>query len=84
MAHQPIRVAILAPCYFPEVHRGGERIIADLADGLLKGGYAPEVITSHPGRRDQGRVDGVRVIRNRRLPDLGLADVPQHVPNELK
>ena len=43
------RIALLSPCFWPEVRRGGERFTRELADGLLARGHHPELITSHPG-----------------------------------
>jgi glycosyltransferase involved in cell wall biosynthesis len=45
-----LRVALLNPCYWPEVRRGSERFARELADGLLSRGRHPSLITSHPGR----------------------------------
>ncbi len=39
----PLRVALLNPCYFPEVKRGSERLIRELAGGLVAGGHSPDV-----------------------------------------
>ncbi len=65
----PLRVALLSPCFWPEVRRGGERLVRELADELIARGHSPRLITSHPGARSEGIEDGLRVIRNRRLPD---------------
>ena len=35
----PLRVALLNPCYFPEVKRGSERLIRELAGGLVADGH---------------------------------------------
>src|SRR3954453_2336516 len=34
-----IRVALLSPAFWPEVRRGGERIVAELAHGLVEQGH---------------------------------------------
>src|SRR2546426_7045888 len=44
-----LRVALLNPCYWPEVRRGSERVVRELADGLIAHGHKPRLITSHPG-----------------------------------
>jgi phosphatidylinositol alpha-mannosyltransferase len=62
-----MRLALLSPCFFPEVKRGSERIVRDLADGLIEGGHAPRLITSHPGRPSRTVEGGLPVIRHRRL-----------------
>ena len=81
----PLRVALLHPTYWPEVRRGSERFIRDLADGLLARGHAPTLITSHPGRPRRTVEDGLMVIRNWRPPDGRLRrrmfdDHLTHVP----
>ncbi|TML05366.1 MAG: glycosyltransferase family 4 protein, partial [Actinobacteria bacterium] len=45
-----MRIALLHPCYWPEVRRGTERVIRELADGLVARGHEPLLITSHPGQ----------------------------------
>jgi glycosyltransferase involved in cell wall biosynthesis len=79
------RVALLAPCTWPEVRRGGERLVRDLAGGLAERGHEPRLITSHPGRPSRTREDGVEVIRSWRPPDGRLRrrlveDYVTHVP----
>jgi glycosyltransferase involved in cell wall biosynthesis len=63
-----LRVALLAPVYWPEVRRGGERLLRDLADGLIARGHRPRLITSHPGRPSRAAEDGLEVIRHWRPP----------------
>ncbi|GAC1316774.1 MAG: glycosyltransferase family 4 protein [Thermoleophilaceae bacterium] len=65
-------VALLNYCYWPEVRRGTERVIHDLAGELHGGAYQPEIITSHPARTSVVREQGVRVVRNWRPPDAPL------------
>jgi glycosyltransferase involved in cell wall biosynthesis len=65
----PVRVALLSPCFWPEVRRGGERLVRELANGLIARGHRPRLITSHPGRPSYGVEDGLPVIRNWRPPD---------------
>ena len=44
-----LRVALLTPRYYPEVQRGTERTVRDLATALAGWGHKLRVITSHPG-----------------------------------
>jgi glycosyltransferase involved in cell wall biosynthesis len=80
-----MRVAILAPAFWPEVRRGGERLVRELADELIARGHGPELLTSHPGRRSRAVEDGLPVVRSRRPPDGRLRrrafeDHLTHVP----
>lgn len=82
---RPLRVALLHPCYWPEVRRGGERTVHDLAYDLLGAGHEVELITSHPGRTSRTVEDGLSVLRLRRPPDGWLrrryvVDYASHVP----
>ncbi len=61
-------VALLAPCYWPEVRRGTERFARELADGLVAAGRRPALITSHRGRPARAEEHGLRVIRLPRPP----------------
>jgi glycosyltransferase involved in cell wall biosynthesis len=63
-----MNVALLAPCYWPEVRRGMERFTRELADGLLERGHHPELITSHPGRPSRSVEDGLPIVRLPRPP----------------
>ena len=63
-----VRVAILSPCFWPEVHRGAERIVRELADGLIVRGHSPRLITSHPGLPARTVEDGLPIVRNWRPP----------------
>ena len=63
-----MRIAFLHPTYWPEVRRGSERLVHDLASGLAGRGHEVTLITSHPGRPSESEEDGFRVIRNWRLP----------------
>jgi glycosyltransferase involved in cell wall biosynthesis len=79
------RIALLHPCYWPEVQRGSERYIHDLAAGLGRNGHRPELLTSRPGKPGKDTVDGLPVVYNRRpreqwLRDRGFDDFWSHVP----
>lgn len=69
----PRHIALLAPCYWPEVRRGTERFIRELADGLVVDGHRPSLITSHRGRPSWADEGGLRVARLPRPPH-GLLD----------
>ncbi|MGI8750124.1 MAG: glycosyltransferase family 4 protein [Thermoleophilaceae bacterium] len=64
----PIRVDLLSPAFWPEVRRGSERFVRDLADGLLARGHRPRLITSHAGRPRASIEDGLPVTRVWRPP----------------
>ncbi len=61
-----MRIALLAPTYWPEVTRGSERVVHDLAVLLAGRGHDVTLLSSHPGRRTVTEEEGVRVIRDRR------------------
>lgn len=61
-------VALLSPCFWPEVRRGSERFVRDLADGLLARGLRPSLITSHPGAPHYAVEDRLPVLRLPRPP----------------
>jgi phosphatidylinositol alpha-mannosyltransferase len=65
----PLRVGLLTPCFWPEVRRGGERFVNDLARGLLARGHAPRLITSRPGPTRSTVEDGLAILRLWRPPD---------------
>jgi glycosyltransferase involved in cell wall biosynthesis len=78
-------VALLNPCYWPEVRRGSERFVRDLADGLIARGHEPRLITAHPGRPARTLEDGLDVLRAWRPPDgrlrrRGYGPYTTHVP----
>lgn len=80
-----LRPALLAPSFFPEVRRGGERIVRELADELVADGHRPWLITSHPGRPTHTVEDGLEVTRNwrpsaARLRRREVEDHLTHVP----
>lgn len=81
----PVRVALLSPCFWPEVRRGGERFVRELADELIAGGHDPRLITTHRGRPAQMIEDGLPILRLPRPPAGRLArrrfeDYPTHGP----
>jgi glycosyltransferase involved in cell wall biosynthesis len=63
-----LRVALLSPCFWPEVRRGGERFTRELADALLARGHRPRLITSHPGPPRRAVEDGLPILRLPRPP----------------
>lgn len=80
-----LRVALLSPCYWPEVRRGSERFARDLADGLIGRGHRLRLITSHPGRPRCDVEDGLPVTRWWRPPGAlllrrGYSPHLTHVP----
>jgi len=69
---EDLRVALLNPCYWPEVRRGSERFARELSTGLLAAGHHPRLITSHPGPTTRTVEDGLPVTRHRRPPQERL------------
>ena len=67
-----LRIALLSPCFWPEVMRGGERITHELAEGLLERGHRPRLITSHPGPLRRTVEDGLPIVRLPRPPQQRL------------
>ena len=63
-----MRVALLNPSYWPEVRRGGERLVHDVARGLARRGHDVTVLTSHRARTTVEMEEGVRVVRSYRPP----------------
>lgn len=81
----PLRVALLHPTYWPEVRRGAERLVHDVAQGLAARGHEPWVLTSHPGPTARSAEGAITVVRHRRLPDAllrrrALQDHLTHLP----
>ncbi|MEA2472451.1 MAG: D-inositol-3-phosphate glycosyltransferase [Thermoleophilaceae bacterium] len=81
----PLRVAMLAPAFWPEVRRGGERLVRELADDLIRRGHHPRLITSHPGPPSRTEEDGLPIVRSwrppaRRLRRREFEDYLTHVP----
>lgn len=56
------------PTYWPEVRRGAERLIHDLAARLAAAGDDVTLLTTHEGPAASESEDGFRVERRRRLP----------------
>ena len=80
-----LRVALLTPCYWPEVRRGTERFTHELATGLLARGQEPMLITSHPRWPTRRVEEGLPVLRLPRPPQrplsrAGFEDYLTHVP----
>jgi glycosyltransferase involved in cell wall biosynthesis len=69
-----VNVALLNAWFWPEVRRGSERLVHDLAVDLLALGHRPRLLTSHPSRRRTSTVeDGFEVVRSPRPPERLLA-----------
>ena len=79
-----LRVALLTPCFWPEVRRGGERFVRELADGLIGAGHRPRLITSHRGWPSRSLEAGLPVLRVPRPPlgPLGqrVEELSSHTP----
>ena len=67
-----LRVALLHPTYWPEVRRGAERLVHDVAAGLAALGHEPWILTSHAGPTERSVDGAVMIVRHRRLPDAVL------------
>ena len=63
-----MRVALLQPCYWPEVRRGTERLVHDLGVTLARRGHEVTLITSHPLATRRSEEEGISVLRLRRPP----------------
>lgn len=80
-----MRIALLHPCYWPEVRRGAERFIRELSDGLIARGDEVSLITSHRARPSRTVEDGLEVMRVWRPPQrplrrLGFEDYVTQLP----
>jgi glycosyltransferase involved in cell wall biosynthesis len=67
------RIALMNPTYWPEVRRGSERLIHDLAVSLQGRGHRVSILTTHPGPSEETVEEGVRVVRSRRPPSMPRA-----------
>ena len=56
-----MRLALAHPSSWPEVRRGGERVLHDLAWALRHEGHEVEIVSGIPGPRDKGAVEDVPV-----------------------
>ena len=63
-----MKVALAHPTYWPEVRRGAERLVHDLAGGLGDRGHDVRVVTSHRAAPRRTVEDGVEVVRLWRPP----------------
>lgn len=74
-------MGLLSFGYWPEVQRGGERIVHDLGVELSRLGHRPHVITSHPGAPRRSVEDGIAITRHWRPPEvtLRLRKIEQHL-----
>jgi glycosyltransferase involved in cell wall biosynthesis len=68
-AQRELEVALLNPFFWPEVRRGAERVIHDLAVDLVELGSKPTLITSHRGLPRRSIEDGFTVTRHWRPPE---------------
>ena len=70
----PLRVALLIPTYPPEVSRGAERVVGELARGLVARDCVPRVVTGSPGVAGGSTAieEGFEVIRVRRAAERPL------------
>jgi glycosyltransferase involved in cell wall biosynthesis len=81
-ASNGLRIALLHPTYWPEVRRGGERLVHDLGRRLADRGHDVTLLTTHPGRCSTSMEDGIRVVRGRRIPTVTpLTWYEDHVAN---
>lgn len=80
-----LRVAFLNPCFWPEVQRGAERVLRELATDLVAAGHEARLITSHPGPPRHSVEDGLRIVRHWRPPEgfllhRGCQEYMTHLP----
>jgi glycosyltransferase involved in cell wall biosynthesis len=77
-----VRIALLQPTFWPEVKRGSERLVHDLALWLVRHGHEVTLLTSHRGRCSTEYRPRLRVIRRWRPPERPpLTWYEQHVAN---
>jgi glycosyltransferase involved in cell wall biosynthesis len=80
-----VRIALLNPCFWPEVQRGAERVLRELATDLVGTGHSARLITSHPGPPRRSVEDGLEIVRHWRPPDRlllkrGAQEYVTHLP----
>lgn len=64
-----LSVALMNPFFWPEVRRGSERLVHDLAVDLVELGSRPHLITSHRGPARRSVEDGFPITRHWRPPE---------------
>jgi phosphatidylinositol alpha-mannosyltransferase len=64
-----VRIALLHPTYWPDVRRGAERLVHDLAGWLRGAGHDVAILTTHRSPTVASTEEGVRVVRAWRPPD---------------
>lgn len=86
-----VRVALLNPYSWPEVRRGSERVIRDVAAALLREGHEPWIVAGTRGAPGTRIEDGVHVVRNRARRSLdgamarfGYGEPLGHAPGALR
>lgn len=65
----PMRICLLNPCYWPEVQRGSERVIREVANHLIEGGHSVRLLAGHPGPPTRRVEEGLVVWRLPRVLD---------------
>jgi glycosyltransferase involved in cell wall biosynthesis len=75
----------LSTCYWPEVRRGTERLVHDLATGLASRGWEARIVAGHAGPTSRAFEDGVQVVRRHRLSErvprlFGYPEPVGHLP----
>jgi glycosyltransferase involved in cell wall biosynthesis len=63
-----LSIALIHPTYWPEVRRGGERLVHDLGEALASRGHDVTLLTTHRARSSSSVEDGIRVVRSWRPP----------------
>lgn len=85
-ANESLRIALLAPCWWPEVYRQSQRLTRNLAKGLHSRGHRTRLITSHRGRPSRANEDGLPILRlwrpppRRGLENQGFEQYVSHLP----
>src|SRR5918993_2882293 len=81
----PLRVALLTSHYWPEVRRGTERLVHDLAVGLKARGDSPVIVAGHGSESSVAEEEGLEVTRSlvrgdRLLKAFGYEERVGHLP----